>query len=225
MVKTIRLLGMEIENYSLREELMHVEAFYEKNELSIIRTMTMKQLALAVEDQSVRDGISMADMVVMGDKEILSEAGIQSAQRLREASEHVFMQELLKRIYRNRCKVFLAVEHLGQEPLLRDFLTEKHGELQIVGAYAAEECNGEPDILFNEVNASAADTVLSVICSPLEEMFLVDAKAKLAANIWYSLGEWQSFAKSRSVLYEKCRKLIHKGKFKNVVHSYEQGNE
>lgn len=97
---------MEIDNFTLREEMVQSESFYDNQELNIIRTVSIGMLSMAADSQVVRDAICQADLLVVGDREILTEAGIYSAQRLREASEHGFMREFLNGRIRSQSHFF-----------------------------------------------------------------------------------------------------------------------
>lgn len=225
MVKKIRLLGMVIDNFSLREEVMQGEEFYNRSELNIIRTISMKMLSMAADDQVIRDGITQADLLIVGDEEILTEAGIYSNQRLREASEHGFMQEYLKRMSRCGRQIFLVAKDWEELEMLQEYLNVTYEKMQIVGSYVLEECGGDYDMVVNEINAAAPDVLLSVLGSPEEEEFLLEAKAKIGARVWYSLGEDYNDTEGRLPFVMRFRQLIHRGKFKNVIHHYEDGNE
>lgn len=225
MVKKIRLLGMVIDNFSLREEVQQGEEFYNRSELNIIRTISMKMLGMAADNRSVREGIAQADLLVVGDEEILTEAGIYSSQRLREANEHGFMQEYLKRIAGSGRSVFLVAEDRQALEMLQEYLNMVYENMQIVGSYVLEACGGDYDMAVNEMNAAWPDILLSVVSSPVEDMFLLKAKAKISARVWYSLGEDYLDTQRGVSFVMRFRQFIHRGRFKNVIQHYEDGNE
>lgn len=225
MVKKIRLLGMVIDNFSLREEVQQGEEFYNRSELNIIRTISMKMLGLAADNRAVREGIAQADLLVVGDEEILTEAGIYSSQRLREANEHGFMQEYLKRIAESGRSVFLVAEDKEALEMLQEYLNMVYENMQIVGSYVLEVCGGDYDMAVNEMNAAAPDILVSVVSSPVEDAFLLKAKAKIGARVWYSLGEDYLDTQRGMSFVMRFRQFIHRGKFKNVIQHYEDGNE
>lgn len=225
MVKKIRLLGMEIDNFTLREEIKKSESFYDKQELNIIRTVSVKMLNMAAEDQTVRDGIDQADLVVVSDREILTEAGIYSAQRLREAREHQFMREFLQeRIY---CESSFFLVAKSQDDLIAfsEFLKTEYENIRIVGNYVLDTCGNEYDMMINEINAAAPDIILSVLDSPQEDAFLMQEKAKISARVWYSLGNDLKQTQKKPSFLCWFQQLIHKGRFKNVIHNYEDRHE
>ncbi len=225
MVKKIRLLGMEIDNYSLPEEVLRGEEFINKSELNIIRTLSMKMLSLAVDNKAVRAGIEQADLLVIGNKEILLEAGIRSSQRLWEASEHGFMREYLKRICTDCRRVFLLAPDRAELEVFREYLKSTYEKMYIVGDYVVEKCGKDFDIMINEINAHVPDVILSVLDFLLEDEFLPDAREKIDAKVWYSLGEQYHSPAGKLPFLMKVRQLIYRGKFKNVIHNYKEYNE
>lgn len=221
MVKKIRLFGMEIDNFSLREEILQGEDFYNKTELNVIRTISMNMLSMAAENQIVRDAIAKADLLVVGDREILLEAGIYSSQRLREADEYGFMKEYLKRTTKKHSRVFLVAATPDALERLQQFIKSTYETLQIVGNYATEHCGGEYDSLVNEMNAAQPDMILSVVESPVEDEILQEERTKIDARVWYSLGASYRGMQERLSFRMRFLRLVHKERFKNAVHNYE----
>lgn len=224
MVKKIRLLGMELDNYTLREEIMRSEDFSHKQELNIIRTVSIEMLSMAADSQAVRDGIAQADLLIVGDSEILTEAGIYSSQRLREASEHGFMREFLKARVRSQSSFFLVARDAEELDAFMEFLKIKYENMVIVGTYLLDTCSKDYDTMINEINAAAPDVILTVLTSPQEDSFLLQEKAKISAKVWYSLGAGYQNAKKKPSFFLRFQQLIHKGRFKNMIHSYEDRN-
>lgn len=224
MVKKIRLLGMELDNYTLREEMMQSEDFSQKQELNIIRTVSIEMLSMAADSQAVRNGIAQADLLIVGDSEILTEAGIYSSQRLREASEHGFMHEFLKARVSTRSSFFLVAQ--GQEDLdaFFEFVKSKYENMIIVGTYLLDTCSKDHDTMINEINAAAPDVILSVLTSPQEDSLLLQEKAKIRAKVWYSLGTGYQNIKKKPSFFFRFQQMIHKGRFKNMIHNYEDRN-
>lgn len=108
--------------------------------------------------------------------------------------------------------------------MLQDFLKTSYENLVIVGSYVLDECSGDQDVMVNEINAAAADILLSVMDSPQEDTFLLGAKAKIRARLWYSLGDSYQNAEGKMSFMLWFRQLLHKGRFKSVIHHYEENN-
>lgn len=225
MVKKIRLLGMEMDNFTLREEMAQSELFYHRQELNIIRTISIEMLSMAADSQTVRDGLEQADLLVVGDREILTEAGIYSPQRLREASEHGFMREFLNQMIAAHSSFFLVAEDRARLDAFVEFLETRYENRVVVGSYVLDDCSNGYDMMVNEINAAAPDIVLSVLASPREDQLLLQEKARISARVWYSLGAGYRDTEKKPSFAVWFRQLVHKGRFKNKVHNYEDRDE
>lgn len=112
MLKKIDILGIEVDNYTVREAMMQVENYLDNTIMNTIETIDMKMLELAGQDETVRACIEQLDLAVIGEKEILIAADVHSSQRLSETINHDFFREFIKRIIRNHKRVFLLAETL-----------------------------------------------------------------------------------------------------------------
>ncbi len=225
MVKKIRLLGMEMDNFTLREEMAQSELFCHRQELNIIRTISIEILSMAADSQTVRDGLALADLLVVGDREILTEAGIYSPQRLREASEHGFMREFLNQMIAVHSSFFLVAKDQVQLDAFLEFLKIWYENITVAGYYLLDACSEVYDLMVNEINAAAPDIVLSVLASPFEDELLLQEKSRMRARVWYSLGKGYQNTEKKASFTVWFRQLVHKGRFKNVIHNYEENDE
>ena len=147
MLKKIDILGIEVDNYTVREAMMQVENYLDNTVMNTIETIDMKMLELAGRDETVRACMEQLDLAVIGEKEILIAADVHSSQRISETINHDFFREFIKRIIRNHKRVFLLAETIAQvvneinsasadvifsilpSPLQEQFLTENKSKL------------------------------------------------------------------------------------------------
>lgn len=71
MLKKIDILGIEVDNYTVREAMMQVENYLDNTVMNTIETIDMKMLELAGRDETVRACMEQLDLAVIGEKEIL----------------------------------------------------------------------------------------------------------------------------------------------------------
>lgn len=188
MSKKIDVLGVCVDNYTVRESLMRLDTYLGSTVLNIIETVTMEQLIAAGENAAIKDCLEQADLCIIGDYEILSETGNASAWRMREVRDQDFFRELLKRVARSRKRVFLFAETEAEMERMLEFLTEQEERFVVAGSYAIESCAGDKDAIVNEINGATPDVVLSALDSPDEEEFVLSYKEKIGAGIWYGIG-------------------------------------
>ena len=227
MIKQIQLLGMTIPNYSLREELQLAQDALRDERLRLLLTVSMQSLIKVSnsESQQVKECVEQADLIVVEDPEILSVAGINSSQRIREAEDHLFFTELLKRLQRGQQQVYLVASKNAALEKIREILRERYEKLHIVGQYSIEDYPDDLDRMINEINSAAPDVIISVMPTPLQEEFLVANRSKLLAKLWDGLGENYGLLMEKKGFGWRMKRLIHFGRFKMHVNRYEEGEE
>lgn len=218
MLKKLDILGLEIDNYTVREAMLKAETYLNNNEMNTIETISMTMLEKAGHDEKMRDCLKQLDLAVIGEKEILSAAGVNSMQRMKETGENEFFYEFMKRMIRNKKTVYLLAEKKTELENLERFLHDEYEKVRIVGQYAMEDCTGDLDAVVNAVNVEMPDVIFSVLPSPCQEYFLMDNKGKLSVGVWYGLGERYA-AESHSV-FRRLKRLIYGKKLANRLSKY-----
>lgn len=223
MIKQIQLLGMTIANYSLREELQLAQDALRDEKLRLFLTVSMQSLLKVgnSRSQQIKECVEHADLVVVEDPEILSVAGITSSQRIREAQDHLFFTELMKRLQRGQ-QVYLVASKNAALEKIQEILSDRYEKLHIVGQYSIEDYPDDPDRMINEINGAAPDVIISVMPTPQQEEFLVANRSKLLAKLWYGLGENYGLLMEKKGFGWRLKRLVHFGRFKMHVSHYEE---
>lgn len=220
MLKKIDILGMQIDNHTVREAMTKVESYLESVGMNTIETIDMKMLDMAETDEGMKRCIESLDLTIIGEKEILTAVSVHSSQRINETENHEFFREFMKRILRHKNSVFLLAETNEELTELRDFLEEQYERIVIAGSCAAEELSGDVEGVINEINGAAADVLLSVLPSPAQEHFLTENRNKLDVKIWYGIGDNYMLPSGIGRLSNLAGKLIHKKKLLSQLHKY-----
>ena len=227
MIKQIQLLGMTFPNYSLRDELQLAQEALHSERLCMFLTMSMQSLMKVSSSGSDEEKtfVEQADLIVVEDPEILSVAGITSNQRIREASDHLFFTELMKRLQRGQQQVYLVAAKSAALDKIKEILAQRYEKLKIVGQYSIEEYPDDLDRMINEINSAAPDIILSVMPTPQQEEFLMKNRSKLLAKLWYGLGENYGLLMEKKGFGWRMKRLIHFGRFKMHVNQYDDHGE
>ena len=220
MVKKIDILGINLENYTVREAMLRMEVCWNNTIMSTVDTISMDKLVKAKSDELVKKCIENLDLAIICDKEILKAAGIVSSQRTKETVENEFQKEFLRRAARNKRTVYLLGESGEQIGQLQGFLNENYEKLKIVGVYAVSECGGDYDTVINEINIATPDVILSVLPTPHQEYFREEPPEKVNATSWYGLGGECAGSRGTSEVAGIARKLIQKGILHTLILRY-----
>ena len=224
MKKKIQILGMKLDNYSVRESILLAESYLNGTSLNAIEDISMKMLMESENNEILGQALQELDMTIIGEKEILTAAEVETPQRLKETVEHEFFHEFMKRIARNHKIVYILGEKSEQIKALVGFLKEHYPRVTVSGVFALEDCPGDYESIINEVNGEAADVVISVIPSPQQEEFLMNYKSKMSAKVWYGIGEVTGLY-SDTFLKKIFRKIFHKHVLLKRIEQYENEDE
>ncbi len=221
MIKKIDILGMQVDNYTVRESLLRLDTYMSSTVLNIIETVTMKQLVAAGENPKIRECLEQADLCIIGEGEILSETGNATVQRMREVRDQNFLHELLKRAVRNQKRIFLIAVTREEVDAMQAFFIEQNPRFTAAGSYAVEECVGDMDTIVNELNGTTPDIVISALDSPVEEEFLLSHKDKIGAGVWYGIGASYKSKQGGIRIGETLQKLALRGRLRHSVSKYQ----
>jgi N-acetylglucosaminyldiphosphoundecaprenol N-acetyl-beta-D-mannosaminyltransferase len=220
MTKKIDILGLQLDNYTVREAIHQVEIYLDNQELNTIEKVSAQMLIDSEQDPVLREVIASLDLAVIGDKEILQAVGIDTLQRIKETEENDFFFEFFRRMERNRKSLFLLSETDEDLKKSRERLLETFPRLVFAGNYALENCVGNQDAVINDMNATTPDVIISTLPSPQQEHFFMEHKDKIGANLWYGMGNLDGIKKRRGTK-GFLRSIIHRGRLKSSIEKYQ----
>lgn len=215
-------MGIWLDNYTVREAIMQVEAYLDNNVLNTIESITMQMLIDSENDPVLKEVISSLNLAVIGEKEIIQAAGIGTMQRIRETEENDFYYEFFKRVERNKKSVFLLGETDDKNRKMKAKLLKEFPKIIFAGEYAVENCVGDLEAVINDMNATTPNVIVSILPSPMQEHFFWDHRDKMNANIWYGLGELVLEQKGRGV-GGFFRSIVYRGRLKSSIEKYREG--
>ena len=77
MIKKIEILGIQLDNYTVREATRKVEEYLNNTVMNTIESISMQMLVMAGEDEALKESIENLDLAIISEKEILkAEIGI-----------------------------------------------------------------------------------------------------------------------------------------------------
>ena len=76
MIKKVDILGIQLDNYTVREAIMCVERYLGNNVLNTIESVSMQMLIDSETDPVLKKVLGSLDLAVIGEKEIIQAAGL-----------------------------------------------------------------------------------------------------------------------------------------------------
>lgn len=217
MGKRINILGVEIDNYSVREAMLLIDEYLNNDWMNVIEVISIDILVKASEDLKFKEYVEQSDMCVIGDKTILEVSEEVDPQRIREIEEGLLTIQILKYAHRNRKSVFILCEDEDTGEELYKYLEKEYEDLEIIGKYAVKDNPEDDDSMINEINSVAPDIILSLLKSPFQEKFASKNKNKISAKLWFGLGLHNKLIMRASLTHNWLTGVIEKEVFKKKV--------
>ena len=222
MNEKIQISDLTIDNYTAKDAMQHVLEYMNTESLNVVQMITFETLERLADDEELQKQVSEFDITFAGDKAILEAAGIQDARRLHDAEPLLFVKLVLRFLHKNQMRVFLLAQDEEDLQGMYEYLAEEYAGIQIVGRANIEEHGISDDMILNMVNSVEADSILSVLPSPIQERFVIRNKQLLHAKIWIGLGNWFHKMKQEHSVFGKIKKSIAKWILKKEMKKKEE---
>ena len=221
MIKKIDIAGIQLDNYTVREAIMKSEKMLSNNEFNTIEEVGLATLKFAEQDERVKNIITNLDMTVISDVGILRAADKLSMQRQHEIEDRDFLYELLKRIERNHKNVYIIGSSEGVLDKVEGYIKEEFFRIKISGDTIIEPNWNDVESVVNEINSTGVDVIISVLPSPMQELFLTECREMLSANLWYGVSI-ESFAARKRSLRQWLKHIIEIHKLTLHINNYKE---
>ena len=181
------ILGITLYDCPAREALRNTDRFLGSGGLNTAAYISSAQIAQASKDESLKECLEQLDMTVCTEPDLLEAAGIAARSRIREIDEKVYLRELLRKLSRNRNRVYLLADTQAELEVVEELIQEYQGNLYSRGRGAFEDFGGQPERLVNELNDVVPDVILSRMNWPKDIRLMREYGQYVNARFWISL--------------------------------------
>ncbi len=183
------MLGMDLKDYSVKEAMRMVDGFLQEPKVSTISFLTRELLLSAQENEKLQGYLASMDLTVPVSSDIIEAADIGSRSRIKEIEEYKFETEFLKKLSDEERTAFILAETGDDADRFQEFMQATASGIRMIGSYSVDEVTGDDDQIVNEINASFADVVFSLMHSPRQEQFICKHRDKMNARLFVSMRE------------------------------------
>lgn len=183
MSKRIQVLGIELDNHTVRELMFLLDEYVNSDGLNIAGIVTAEYLMQASEDEKLRGLLDMMDLRIIGEQVILEVVEGSYEQQAGEVQKQELEEELLNSLIRRKKTVYWISDQETDLPILNDYMREHYPKLTIAGHFTDELTEENIDAFLNELNSVAPDVILFQTSSPAKLRLLLDRKNLLNAKL------------------------------------------
>lgn len=211
-MQKINILGIGLTDRSLKESLGILDTYVGNGGLNTILYVTTPMLIMAGNDEEEKNCIESTDLTLCGDADILRVAKIDSAGRLYEVENRIFLKEFLRRLVRNSRKVYLLDDSEEDLTLLKTQLETYQKGILIGGTDILPESDEDMEEIINRINDVAPTAIISRISNGRQEKCMAHFRALINAEVWLGISRDMVLGEEKESLRKKAL-----GKFYQMV--------
>lgn len=208
MNEKIQVLGLEIDNLTVKDAVKRVVSYMETEPVSVVEMVTMNTLGKFQYDDSATVLFENFDIALASDRGMLEVAGETDERRLKEVDELLFIKMVMRFLHKNSARVFLLAEDITDLQKLEKYMQEDYFNIQVIGNATMEDNAESDDMLLNLLNGAEAECILSALPSPLEEHFVFRNKSLVNAKVWLGFGNLLDELKKEKTGFQRVKEFI-----------------
>ena len=208
MNEKIQVLGLEIDNLTVKDAVKRVVSYMETEPVSVVEMVTMNTLGKFQYDDSATVLFENFDIALASDRGMLEAAGETDERRLKEVDELLFIKMVMRFLHKNSVRVFLLAEDMTDLQKLEKYMQEDWFNIQVIGKATMEDNAESDDMLLNLVNGAEAECILSALPSPMEEHFVFRNKLLVNARVWLGFGNLLDELKKEKTAFQRVKEFI-----------------
>ncbi len=224
-MRKMEVLGITMQDLTLRESMKKVEQFLKERKVCTIALITMKGLIIAQDSPAIKDWMSSLDMTVPIDADILRAADIHHHSRINDVEDDAFIVEFLKKMVRQKKTIYLLSQSEAGLKKMEDELRDAQDGLQVIGRCSLDSLEHDDDFVINDINLKEPDVLISNLPSPVREEFLANHHMKMNVSIWLMIRADRDLRKKNRNLIKKMYNRIMKQWFHIRLDQYKEENE
>lgn len=203
-MQTINVLGVTLQNYSLREALVQTDSFLRNGALNTIVNLSAGMLMEAGRNEDYKEFLEGADMTVLDDRQTRVALGLSSGERGHEAEDGIYFKEFIRRNVREHNTLYLLAETPEQMQCLKQEIAEVSPKALFAGShvYTPEE---KLESIMNNLNEAAPRVIISALSFDAQSQLMREGRKYLNAEVWFAFQPEEIRRKKRDTLTYRLR--------------------
>lgn len=203
-MQTINVLGVTLQNYSLREALVQTDSFLRNGALNTIVNLSAGMLMEAGRNEAYKEFLESADMTVLDDRQTRAALGLASNDRGHEAENWIYFKEFIRRNVREHNTLYLLAETAEQMQCLKQKIVEVSPKVLFAGSHIYTE--GEKlESIMNSLNEAAPRVIISALSFDVQSQLMREGRKYLNAEIWFAFRPEEILKKNKDTLTYRLR--------------------
>ncbi|SFA98295.1 UDP-N-acetyl-D-mannosaminuronic acid transferase, WecB/TagA/CpsF family [Acetitomaculum ruminis DSM 5522] len=183
MKKKIDVMGIGMDFMDLKQVMLEIDSFMNDTVLNIVEIVSLETMALMGEHPEIRSCLNQANIVMPGERDILSFFGLEEEFKHQDFHIEGFFAEFVKQLEKNNRTVYVIASRQQQLDDCFEIINDNKYNINIVGSSIYDEKIHNSDVTVNDVNSLNPDVVLLLLSSPVCEMFINENRTRLLTRL------------------------------------------
>ncbi len=216
----INVLGVELNNFSLKESLMLTDKYMQEGALKTILYIDAKMLMEAGDNEVYKEQLQKCDLTIIDDEGILEALPKVNTVKVEDVKEEKYTRILLKKLVYGRKRIVLLADTGENLSSLEKNLTDYRSDLEIAARISMDEMEDSVEGMVNFINDVVPDVLFSRMEMTRQVAVMEESRSMMNCRLWIGLPERDILMDKKESVFKKLVKSIFRSSFKNQVKKY-----
>lgn len=217
----INVLGIDLNNYSLKESLVLTEKYLQEGALNTILYIDAKMLIMAGQDEKYKEYLSKCDMTIINDEGILQALPRINVKKIEDIRESKYTRILLKKLAYGHKRIELLADNAANLQALSDRLFNYRDDLNIVSKISMDALKDSTEEMLNQINDVVPDVIISQMEETRQVVLMEESRSRMNCKLWIGLPQKTIILKEEETVRRKIFNKLFHSFFKKEVRRYE----
>lgn len=216
----INVLGIDLNNFSLKEALVLTETYLQEGPLKTILYVDANMLMLAGSNEEYKECLQKCDLTIIDDEGILEVLPKVNAVKIEDIKEEKYTRILLKKLVYGHKKIALLADTTDNLESLNSNLLNYRNDLEIISRVSMDALENSTESMINVINDVVPDVVISKMEMEKQAALMEEARNMMNCKLWIGLPERPILLRDGESIFKKIWHKISRRTFKQEVNRY-----
>lgn len=216
MSNRIKVMGLELDILSEEAFQKELNDFFSNDSFNVVHLISLDYIDSYEENEQVKDTLAEADLVLPGEKAILSSCHVDVLETAGMAVDYQTAANMCNRDMLEGRKCYLVLRNKKEAKIVYRYIATHHPYMEVVGVYTSDSSVTE-EALVNDINTKLPDLVVVSMEDIRGEEWLRDNRVKINAKLCVVLSSVMDIMIRENIHIPGFIRRMHLGKIYMLI--------
>lgn len=207
----IKIMDMELDILTEENFQEELTSYLSNDFLKVVHLISLDYIDMYDENELVQEMLMDADMVLPGEKAILSSFHVDVLETGGMIVDYRTAEKALNKLSLKGRKCYLVLKNKKEAKIIFRYMVTHYPDIELVGLYTMDG-NVPEEVLINDINTKLPDIILMSMESTQGEEWIHNNKLKINAKICVVMSSVMNMIIRDNIHVPKALKMLHLGK-------------